>query len=133
MSTVTLPAAASPAEAKPKPTVAEVLDRLRGPARMLAAFIAALVLFGIVIALKGVNPITAYKDMFTSTFTSWDSIAGIVVRSTPIILAALAVTVPARAGLINVGGEGQMIIGGIAAMGISLAVDGGLPGGVTLV
>lgn len=94
---------------------------------MLAAFIAALVLFGIVIALKGVNPITAYKDMFTSTFTSWDSVAGIVVRSTPIILAALAVTVPARAGLINVGGEGQMIIGGIAAMGISLAVGGSLP------
>ena len=58
--------------------------------------------------------------MFTSTFTSWDSIGEIVVRSTPIILAALAVTVPARAGLINVGGEGQMIIGGIGAMGVSL-------------
>ena len=45
-------------------------------------------------------------------------------RSTPIILAALAVTVPARAGLINVGGEGQLIIGGIGAMGVSLLVDG---------
>ncbi len=71
--------------------------------------------------------------MFVSTFTSWDSIAGIVVRSTPIILAGLAVTVPARAGLINVGGEGQMIIGGICAMGVSLAVNGSLPGGLTLV
>jgi len=133
MTTVTLPTAAPPAEARPKATAAEVLDRLRGPLRVLAAFVAALVLFGIVIALKGVNPITAYKDMFVSTFTSWDSIAGIVVRSTPIILAALAVTVPARAGLINVGGEGQMIMGGIGAMGVSLLVDGGLPGGLTLV
>jgi len=86
MSTVTLPTAAPPAEVRPKATAAEVLDRLRGPLRVLAAFVAALVLFGIVIALKGVNPITAYEDMFVSTFTSWDSIAGIVVRSTPIIL-----------------------------------------------
>jgi general nucleoside transport system permease protein len=96
------------------------------------AFLAALVLFGVVMLLKGVNPLTAYVDMVTSTFHGWDSIGDILVRSTPIILAGLAVSVPARAGLINVGGEGQLIIGGICAFGTSMVVDGRLAGGVTL-
>ncbi len=82
--------------------------------------------------IKGVNPIAAYKDMVVSTFGDSSQIAGILVRATPIILAGLAVSVPARAGLINVGGEGQLIIGGVAAMGVSLLVDGRLSGPLSL-
>ena len=44
------------------------------------------------------------------------------------MLAGLAVAIPARAGLINVGGEGQLIIGGVAAAGVALAMGGGKPG-----
>jgi simple sugar transport system permease protein len=109
------------------------LDRLTGPARMLVALLGALVVFGIVMRLKGANPLTAYHDMLTSTFHDWDSVGDILVRATPIILAALAVSVPARAGLINVGGEGQLLMGGIAGMGVSLGLDGRLPGQLTLV
>src|ERR1700709_1620732 len=87
-------------------TARDLAGRLTGPARVLAAIAGALVLFGVVIAIKGANPFSAYKDMFTSTFTSWDSIGGIMVRATPIMLAALAVTAPARAGLINPAGAG---------------------------
>ena len=47
------------------------------------------------------------------------------------MLAALAVTVPARAGLVNVGGEGQLIIGAIAATGLGVWLGGSLPGPVT--
>ncbi|MET0147390.1 MAG: ABC transporter permease [Ilumatobacteraceae bacterium] len=115
------------------PSLAERLDRLTGVARVLAAFLAALVLFGLVMMLKGVNPLTAYVDMVSSTFSSWDSVGDILVRSTPIMLAGLAVTVPARAGLINVGGEGQLIIGAVTAYGMSMMVDGRLAGGLTLV
>jgi simple sugar transport system permease protein len=114
------------------PSLAERLDRLSGAARMLAAFAAALALFAVVMLLKGVNPITAYVDMATSTFSGPDAIGDILVRSTPIVLAGLAVSVPARAGLINVGGEGQLIIGGICAFGTSMLIDGSLPGGLTL-
>ncbi len=83
--------------------------------------------------IKGVNPFVAYKDMVVSTFGDSYQVAGILVRATPIILAGLAVSVPARAGLINVGGEGQLIMGGVAAMGVSLLIDGSLPGPVSLV
>ena len=104
-----------------------------GASRYLAAFGGALALFAVLMLIKGVNPITAYKDMVVSTFGDSSQIAGILVRATPIILAGLAVSVPARAGLINVGGEGQLIIGGVAAMGVSLLVDGRLPGPLSLV
>jgi general nucleoside transport system permease protein len=109
------------------------LDRLSGPGRMAAALVAALVVFGVLMVIKGANPITAYHDMVTSTFSSWNSIGSILVRATPVILAALAVSVPARAGLINVGGEGQLLIGGIAAVGTSQWIDGSLPGPLSLV
>jgi simple sugar transport system permease protein len=53
----------------------------------------------------------------------WNSIAGdtnsfgeLLVQSAPFLLAALAVAVPARAGLFNIGGEGQLVLGAIGAM-----------------
>ena len=101
--------------------------------RFLGAFGGALALFGLLMLIKGANPFVAYKDMVTSTFGDSYQVAGILVRATPIILAGLAVSVPARAGLINVGGEGQLIIGGVAAMGVSLLGDGRLPGPLSLV
>lgn len=45
-----------------------------------------------------------------------------LIRSTPFILAGLAVALPARAGLINVGGEGQLLLGAVGATGVGLAL-----------
>ncbi len=101
--------------------------------RLLLALGGALVLFAVLMLLKGTNPITAYSDMLRSTLTDRNQLGGIVVKATPIILAALAVAVPARGGLINVGGEGQLIMGGVAAMGVSLASDGRIDGPLALV
>lgn len=112
---------------------ADRLERLSGPGRILAALVGALILFGLIMVLKGTNPFTAYRDMVASSFGSWDSLGSILVRATPIILAALAVAVPARAGLINVGGEGQLIMGGIAGIAVSQWINGALPGPLTLV
>ena len=52
------------------------------------------------------------------------------IRTAPLLLAALAVAVPARAGLVNVGGEGQLVIGAVGAAGVALdRPDGGAAGG----
>jgi simple sugar transport system permease protein len=50
-----------------------------------------------------------------------------ITRSVPFILAALAVALPARAGLINVGGEGQIFIGAVFGAAIVKIVGEGLP------
>ena len=126
-------AAATPPPEPEKFDVREWFDTLGGIARIAVSLLGALVIFGVIMRLKGANPLTAYHDMLSSTFKSWDSMGDILVRATPIILAALAVSVPARAGLINVGGEGQLLMGGIAGMGTSLALGTRLPGTVTLI
>ena len=121
------------------PLSADVAPRSRsnglfsGGLRFAGALGGALALFAVLMLLKGVNPFAAYRDMFVSTLGDSSQVAGILVRATPVILAALAVSIPARAGLINVGGEGQLIMGGVAAMGVSLLIDGRISGPLALV
>ncbi len=97
-------------------------------ARWGAAIIGALLIFSAIVAFRGANPIDMYADMWQSTFARPRSVTEIFVRMAPIVLAALAVVVPARAGMINVGGEGQLILGAIAAAGVALVTDQTLPG-----
>lgn len=121
-----------PVTAAPALVALDSPRRFDGALRALVGFGGALVVFGALMAAKGANPLVAYVDMVRSTFTDLTSLGDVIIRATPLILAALAVAVPARAGLVNVGGEGQLLLGGVAAIGVSLAVGGALPGGVTL-
>jgi simple sugar transport system permease protein len=107
--------------------VLHVLHVLRVAGRYLLAVLGAFM------KIKGVDPFTAYRDMWDSTFTSTDSLEQILVKATPLILAALAVTVPARAGLVNVGGEGQLVLGGIGAAAVVIWFGDSMPTGVLLV
>jgi ABC-type uncharacterized transport system permease subunit len=110
-----------------------VLKALRAVARWVAALAGALVLFGVLLAVKGANPVDAYRAMLQLDFGEQVSIDQIVIQMAPLVLGALAVAVPARAGLTNVGGEGQIIIGGIAACGVSLWLPGSVPGVLLMV
>jgi ABC-type uncharacterized transport system permease subunit len=129
----------APAQAPETPEAPEVsrssrwLAVARGLGRTLVAVAGAIVIFGVFMKIKGVDPVTAYRDMWDSTFSSSDSIEQIFVKATPLIFAALAVTVPARAGLVNVGGEGQLVMGGIGATAVVMWFGHGMPTGVVLV
>lgn len=100
--------------------------------RWVLAILGALAAFSVIIVFKGADPITVFSDMWTSTFARPRSVAEIFIQMGPIVLAALAVVVPARAGMTNVGGQGQLIVGAIAAGGVALATDEFLPGGAVL-
>ena len=71
---------------------------------------------------KGANPMAMYADMWRS-LADTTSLGEVLVKAAPLMLAALAVAVPARAGLVNVGGEGQVVVGAVAAAGVALALD----------
>jgi simple sugar transport system permease protein len=105
----------------------------RSAGRWAAAIGGALAIFTLFLLVKGANPIEVYTDAWTSTFLNSASIEQIFIKAAPFLLGALAVAVPARAGLMNVGGEGQIIIGAVAAGGIALAFDTTLGGGVVMV
>ena len=55
-----------------------------------------------------------------------------LVRATPFILTGLAVAVPARAGLVNVGGEGQLFMGAAGAFFVATTIEGSFPGAIGL-
>ncbi|HEY4377068.1 MAG TPA: ABC transporter permease, partial [Acidimicrobiales bacterium] len=103
----------------------------RRGAAILGAYVASLVVFGIVVAIKGANPFGVYGALFHGSIVSSGSLDQVILRAVPIVLAALAVSVPARAGLVNVGGEGQLIIGAIAATGLGVWIGGSAPGPVS--
>ncbi|MCW2747571.1 MAG: inner-rane translocator [Nocardioidaceae bacterium] len=123
------PEVAEPEEAKPdrlRPILATVW-------RWTSALGVALIIFSILLLTKGANPFQALGDMFKLTFTSSRSVQEIFIQMAPLVLGALAVAVPARAGLTNVGGEGQIIIGAVAACGAFLFLGDSAPGGLIIV
>ncbi|CAM3960861.1 ABC transporter permease [Smaragdicoccus niigatensis] len=101
--------------------------------RWVIAISLAFIIFGILLMTQGVNPFTGYAEMFASTFERPRSLQQIAIEMAPLILGALAVAIPARAGLTNVGGEGQIIIGGVAAAGVFQVLGDTAPPAVLLV
>ena len=71
----------------------------------------AFLLFGFILVLSGNDPIQSYKDIFASTFGSVYGFSEVLLAMIPMLITALAVALPSRVGLINVGGEGQLYIG----------------------
>jgi simple sugar transport system permease protein len=86
----------------------------------LGAIAAALAVSGILIALAGVNPLDAYAAMVQGSVGSLNSLAVTGVRMTPILLTGLSVAIGFRAGLFNIGGEGQLYVGAAGAAAVAL-------------
>ncbi len=81
----------------------------------LYALLLAFIVGGVLIALIGVNPFEAYWALLRGMFGSPERIAGSVARSVPFIGSALALAFAFRAGLFNIGAEGQLLVGGLVA------------------
>src|SRR5580658_7046164 len=90
----------------------------------LLNLLAALIVSGLILAAIGVPPGTALASMAEGAFGSADGIGYTLYYATNFIFAGLAVALPARAGLFNIGGEGQAMIGGLLVALVCL----GLPG-----
>ncbi|MFC6334325.1 ABC transporter permease [Paenibacillus septentrionalis] len=80
-----------------------------------AAMIAPFILFGIFLLFFEVNPIELYLSMIRTTFGDLYGFGEVLLKATPFILTGLAAALPAKAGLVNVGGEGQLAIGALFA------------------
>jgi len=88
----------------------------------LGAIAVALLLFGVFVALGGHDPIAVYKALYVGGFGTRFSIEGTLTQASPIILTALCTAVPARVGLLVIGGEGALVLGGLAAVLCATAV-----------
>lgn len=81
----------------------------------LLAILLSFVVGGVLIAIVGVNPFDAYWALLRGMFGSGTRVAGSLAKSVPYIGSALALAVAMRAGLFNIGAEGQLLVGGLAA------------------
>ena len=109
------------------------LNRLLGgdPVVALAPLIAvllALLVGAFIILALGKNPIEAYSAMLDGAFGSQSALFRTLTRATPLLLVAIGISIAFRGGMINIGAEGQLFVGAIAATAFSLALGGVLPG-----
>ena len=81
----------------------------------IGALIAALLVFGLFVWLGGVNPVEMWVLLFKGAFGDWYSWQNTLTRAAPLMLTALCVALPARAGLVIIGGEGALVLGGLAS------------------
>ncbi len=90
------------------------------------AVLSALIVGAVFIVLtEGLDAILpAYRALFSGAFVGWSSISETLLVATPLILAGLAVALGFRAGLFNIGAEGQMTIGGLTAVIVGFSFDG---------
>ncbi len=89
----------------------------------LAAIIAGLLVFGLFCAALGLNPLLVYASIYKAGFGSWYSWQNTLVRASPLLLCALCTAIPARAGVIVIGNEGAVVVGGLAALAAGLAAS----------
>ncbi len=89
----------------------------------VAALVAALLLFGGFVWLGGASPVETWEILFKGAFGDWFSWQNTLQRAAPLMLTALCVAVPARAGLIIIGGEGAFVLGGLASAAVPYAIE----------
>jgi simple sugar transport system permease protein len=81
--------------------------------------------FGAVaILVAGENVLAAYSELVRGAIGTPQNLAATVVRSVPIVVTGIGIGLAFRAGALNLGGEGQMIVGGLAAAVVGLALPG---------
>lgn len=110
--------------------------RLRLTAEALAipllALLAGALLFSVFLLAVGKSPLEFYRLLAQGAFSSWFSLQNTLQRAAPMMLTALCAAIPARLGLVVIGGEGAFVLGGLAAAAVAPVLIGLSPAAVIL-
>jgi general nucleoside transport system permease protein len=114
-----------------------LLARIRAVALLPAIAIGLALLVGAVVmiassplvkgSLDPTLPLTAYAALATGGFGSFNGIVTTLANATPLILAGLAVGVGFKAGLFNIGAQGQFLMGAVSASAAAIALNDASP------
>ncbi len=118
-----------------------LLQRAGGVATALITAFVAFLIGGFVVLATGHNPLSAYRQIFDGTGLNWlfpwvtgaertsaaFNLQQTLILATPLILTGLAVSFAFRCGMFNIGGQGQYVIGSIAAVWLASSWTG-MPG-----
>jgi len=99
------------------------LKLLEGICLPLGAVLTSLILFGLFCRIAGANPFAVYGSIYKAAFGSWSAFQNTLLRASPLMLSALCTALPARLGLVIIGNEGALVMGGLGATVIGLSLS----------
>ncbi|MGC9021261.1 MAG: ABC transporter permease [Candidatus Methanodesulfokora sp.] len=85
-----------------------------------AAILLALISVGIIFWFYGADPIEVYKEIFLGAFGTKIGISETIVKLIPLLLCGVGLALVFRGQIWNIGAEGQLVLGAIAATGVGL-------------
>lgn len=98
----------------------DVLGIAMRAALPLVAVAAALFIGALMLVVLNADPVRAYRALFEGAFGSTSGITQTLVKATPLLLVGLGICIAFRASVINIGAEGQIILGAVAATWFAL-------------
>ncbi len=84
------------------------------------ATLAALAVGAVMLILLGENPLAAYSALMEGALGSTNALADTLVKATPLLLVAVGICIAFRGGVLNIGGEGQLVVGALASTLVGL-------------
>lgn len=107
--------------------------RLRAPEAVIPVLgiLASLVVLAPLVQIGGAGVSEGYRELFKASFGSMVGVGSWLTSSLPLVLVGLGVALPYRAGLFNVGGEGQLLTGALVGVYVATSFGGG-PGAFLL-
>jgi simple sugar transport system permease protein len=124
-------APASLALASPGGWLAPVARRAEAVVLPLGALLAGFAVFSLFLLVQGKSPADFFALVYKAGFGTAFSWQNTLSRTAPLLFAALCVALPARLGLVVIGGEGAIVLGGVAAGALGVALSGA-PGVIAL-
>jgi general nucleoside transport system permease protein len=85
------------------------------------AAVAALLVGMLMLWALGANPLTGYRALFKGAFGSSDALTQTALKAVPLVLVGVGICIAFRANVLNIGGEGQLVMGGLASTATVLA------------
>jgi ABC-type uncharacterized transport system permease subunit len=93
----------------------------------LMALVLAAGAFSLFLLFLGKSPLDFFELVWRGAFGSWFSLQNTLQRAGPLLLTALCMAVPAHLGLVVIGGEGAVVLGGLAGAAVTLPLLGAPP------
>jgi general nucleoside transport system permease protein len=91
---------------------------------LISAIVAAILIGLLLLAMDGFNPGAVLSSAYSSTFSSSYRFANTIARLITIVLVALAAAIPFKAGIWNIGGDGQLTVGAFASALVGFSISG---------
>jgi simple sugar transport system permease protein len=114
-----------------KPDLKRIFNRTLEALLPMVGLLLALLIGAIMLLALEVNPLVAYSALIDGAVGGVSSITQTLVKATPLLLVGLGVVISYRGGVVNIGGEGQLIVGALASTALAISFKH-LPGIILL-